>query len=205
MAKSAKTKAKVDLITYDEVVSKIFLVRGHKVMLDFDLAALFEVETKALNQAVKRNIERFPEDFMFRLTAKEWTNMRSQFVTASAQLIDKEEDEGMRSQNVTSWQGRRRADLTPFAFTEHGVTQLGNVLRSERAIKLSLAVVRTFIELKKNASQFKELAQQLELIKEHLGQHDAQLNGIYEAIENLLDDKVEKNRWEERPRIGFKP
>ena len=121
---------------------------------------------------------------MFRLTAKEWTLMRSQIVTSSS--------------------SKRRADLLPFAFTEHGVTMLASVLKSERAIKMSIAVVRAFIELKKAASQFKELSEQLELIKQHLGEHDVQLNGIYQAIENLLYDKVEKQTWESRKRIGFK-
>ena len=130
--------------------------------------------------------------------------MRSQFVTTSAQYVENHEQKKMRSQFVTSSSSKRRADLLPYAFTENGVTMLASVLKSERAIKMSITVVRAFIELKRSASQFKELSEKLELIKQHLGEHDTQLNGIYEAIENLLDDKVEKQTWDNRKRIGFK-
>lgn len=199
------TKQKPSSNDTDEIISRIYYVREQKVMLDYDLAALYEVETKALNQAIKRNTDRFPEDFMFRLNAKEWSLMRSQFVTTSVQPIEKQEEATMRSQIVTSSSSKRRTDLLPYAFTEHGVTMLASVLKSERAIKMSIAVVRAFIELKRSASQFKELSHQLDLIKQHLGQHDAQLNGIYEAIENLLDDKVEMHIAKDRKRIGFRP
>ena len=189
----------------EEIISRIYYVREQKVMLDFDLAGLYEVETKVLNQAVKRNANRFPEDFMFRLSVKEWSLMRSQFVTSSSQRIENHNEGTMRSQIVTAFQSKRNTAITPFAFTEHGVTMLASVLKSERAIKMSIAVVRAFIELKKSASQYKELSEQLELIKHHLGEHDAQLNGIYEAIENLLDDKVEKQLTKTTRRIGFRP
>jgi phage regulator Rha-like protein len=182
MAKAAKHKATLN--ADEEIVSRIHFVRGQKVMLDYDLAVLYEVETRRLNEQVKRNLERFPEDFMFRLIPKEWNLMRSQFAIA--------------------FQSKRNTAVTPYAFTEHGVTMLASVLKSERAVKMSIAIVRAFIELKRTASQFKELADQLEQIKLHLGEHDAHLNNIYEAIENLLDDKVEKQTWEQRRRIGFK-
>ena len=188
----------------DEIISRIHYVREQKVMLDFDLAGLYEVETRVLNQSVKRNADRFPEDFMFRLTVKEWNLMMSQFVISSAQHNESQDINKMMSQNATSSQAKRKITSPPFAFTEHGVTMLASVLKSERAIKMSIAVVRAFIELKKSASQYKELSEQLELIKHHLGEHDAQLNGIYEVIENLLDDKVEKQTWQNRKRIGFK-
>ena len=222
MAKAAKDKATSN--ADEEIVSRIHFVRGQKVMLDYDLAVLYEVETKALNQAVKRNIDRFPEDFMFRLTQNEWAfmrshhvtasvqavgsqieeSMRSQIATSSTQKIEDQEELVMRSQNVTASQSKRNTTVTPYAFAEHGVTMLASVLKSERTVKMSIAIVRAFIELKKTASHFKELAEQLNEIKLRLGQHDAQLNGIYEAIENLLDDKVEKKMWENRNRIGFK-
>ena len=202
MAKAATHKTSINV--NDEIISRIHFVRGHKVMLDFDLAVLYQVETKALNQAVKRNGDRFPEDFMFRLTAKEWNSMRSQFVTASPQAIENESNNTMRSQIATASQSKRNSGITPFAFTEHGVTMLASVLKSERAVQMSIAVVRAFIELKKAASQIKDLADQLDQIKLHLGTHDTQLNGIYQAIENLLDDKAEKQTWEDRRRIGFK-
>ena len=202
---ATSTKQKTTTNANEQIISRIYYVREQKVMLDFDLAAFYEVETKRQNEQVKRNIDRFPEDFMFRLTSKEWTLMRSQIVTASGQPVEKKNSIIMRSQIVTASQSKRNTEITPFAFTEHGVTMLASVLKSERAIKMSIAVVRAFIELKRSALQFIELSEQLELIKQHLGEHDAQLNGIYEAIENLLDDKVEIHKAKDRKRIGFRP
>ena len=198
-----KSKANIIRLTPDEtIIRKIYIIRDQKVMLDFDLAALYEVETKAINQAVKRNADRFPDDFMFRLTIKEWLTMRSQFVTSSSQNIDIQPSDIMRSQNVTASQKKRNIAITPYAFTEHGVTMLASVLKSERAVKMSITVVRAFIELKRNALQYKEVMEQIENLKDHLGEHDVQLNKIYEAIENLLDDKTEKelkeNAWMNR-------
>ena len=184
MAKAKRNIIK--LVPEERIVNKIYFIREQKVMLDFDLAKLYEVETKALNQAVKRNAERFPEDFTFRLTSKESLNMRSQIVTASSQNIDSQADVNMRSQFATASQKKRNLDITPYAFTEHGVTMLANVLKSERAVKMSIAVVRAFIELKRSASNFNQIAEQIENLKLHLGEHDVQLNSIYEAIENLL-------------------
>lgn len=226
MAKAKRNIIKV--LPEERIINKIYIIREQKVMLDFDLAVLYEVETKALNQAVKRNAERFPEDFMFRLTDKEWQTMRSQnvtssaqgvdledsasmrshFVTSSSQAIDSQSNETMRSQIATSSQSKRKDRYTPYAFTEHGVTMLASILKSERAVKMSIAVVRAFIELKKNAIQYDELISQIENLKNHLGEHDVQLNSIYAAIENLLDDKVDKelkeSAWKKRKRIGFK-
>ncbi len=199
MAKAKRNIIK--LIPEERIVNKIHIIRDQKVMLDFDLAILYEVETKRLNEQVKRNLERFPEDFMFRLTAKEWNFIRSQFATASSEVT-------MRSQFATSSQSKRKGEYTPYAFTEHGVTMLASVLKSERAVKMSIAVVRAFIELKKNALQYNELIEQIENLKNHLGEHDVQLNSIYEAIENLLDAKTDKElkeeAWRNRKRIGFK-
>src|SRR5450759_4265231 len=206
MAKAKRNIIK--LIPEERIVNKIHLIRDQKVMLDFDLAILYEVETKRLNEQVKRNLERFPEDFMFRLTAKEWQMMRSQNATASTQNIDQQSTKNMRSQFATSSQSKRKDTYTPYAFTEHGVTMLASILKSERAVKMSIAVVRVFIELKKNALQYNELIEQIENLKNHLGEHDVQLNSIYEAIENLLDAKTDKElkeeAWRNRKRIGFK-
>jgi len=145
---------------------------------------------------------------MFRLTSKEWQMMRSQNATASTQNIDQQSTKNMRSQIATSSQSKRKDTYTPYAFTEHGVTMLASVLKSERAVKMSIAVVRAFIELKKNALQYNELIEQIENLKNHLGEHDVQLNSIYEAIENLLDAKTDKElkeeAWRNRKRIGFK-
>ena len=202
MAKAKRNIIK--LIPEERIVNKIHLIRDQKVMLDFDLAVLYEVETKRLNEQVKRNIDRFPKDFMFRLTAKEWQMMRSQIATASTQNIDQQSTKNMRSQFATSSQSKRKGEYTPYAFTEHGVTMLASVLKSERAVKMSIAVVRAFIELKKNALQYNELIEQIENLKNHLGEHDAQLNQIYDAMENLLDEKASQRKWNERERIGFK-
>jgi len=166
-------------------------------MLDFDLASLYEVETKALNQAVKRNIKRFPIDFMFRLTLIEWQNIRSQSVTAS-------ESTSMRSQIVTASQSRRNTNVTPYAFTEQGVAMLSGILNSDKAINMNIAIMRAFVEVRKIFLRQNDLKEQLKEIKERLGEHDVQLNSIYDAMENLLDEKAAQRKWDERQRIGFK-
>ena len=179
------------------IQNKIYEVRGQRVMLDYDLAELYRVETKRLNEQVKRNLERFPMDFMFRLTVKEWQNMRSQFETAS---IGKEN----RSQIATASQAKRNIKVTPYAFTEHGVTMLASVLRSEQAVKMNIEIVRAFIALRQFALDYKELAKEIKELKEITGNHNIQLNQIYDALENLMDEKAEQRKWEERERIGFK-
>lgn len=188
------------------IQQKIFEIRGQKVMLDFDLAVLYEVETKVFNQAVKRNIESFPDDFMFRLTIDEWNRMRSQFVTSYIQKADNVNIKS--SQFVTSSQKKRRKDLLPYAFTEHGVTMLASVLKSPIARKMNIAIVRAFIALRKFAIQYKDILEQLDGLKDKIGGHDAQLNQIYEALENMLDKKTEEENkleaWKNRKRIGFK-
>ena len=144
------------------IQQKMFEVRGQNVMLDFDLAELYGVETKRLNDQVKRNMDRFPEDFMFRLTPKEWDFMRSQIATASAKLRSK------RSQNATASQKKRNLNVTLYAFTEHGVTMLANVLKSKKAINMSIAVVRAFISLKQLVIQHKDLAERLDELRKEL-------------------------------------
>jgi phage regulator Rha-like protein len=208
---------------------KIYDIRGQKVMLDFDLAALYGVETKVFNQAVKRNINRFPEDFMFQLTLEEWNS--SQIVMSldvEAEVVDNQKDgrwsqivttsegekaatedvdnqsSGRRSQIVTTSVKFRGKGVLPYAFTEHGVSMLASVLRSEKAVQMSIAVVRAFIALKQYAIRQDGMSQQLQEIRDRLGEHDVQLNSIYEAIENLLDEKVGQRNWEDRERIGFK-
>jgi phage regulator Rha-like protein len=198
---------------------KIYEIRGQKVMLDFDLAELYGVETRIFNQAVKRNSARFPEDFMFQLTAEEWERW-SQFVTTSeekptekSQEIDNQSEMGKirRSQFVISSVASqsistkfRKKSYLPYAFTEHGVSMLASVLRSEKAVQMSIAVVRAFIALKQYVSRQDSLSQQLQEVRDRLGEHDVQLNSIYEAIENLLDEKVAEKKWKDRDRIGFR-
>ncbi|MBA3673491.1 MAG: ORF6N domain-containing protein [Chitinophagaceae bacterium] len=196
------------------IQNRIYEVRGEKVMLDFDLAELYKVETRVFNQAVKRNIDSFPKDFMFRLTAKEWQNILSQSVMSVSLSKDKN-DSALRSQNVissskasltsqnviSSWGGRRKL---PYAFTEHGVTMLSSVLKSPKARKMNIAVVRAFIALRKLVLQKDELADLFKQLKERIDEHDIQLGNIYDSIENLLDEKSNSKVWGERERIGFK-
>jgi phage regulator Rha-like protein len=187
--------------------NKIYEIRGQKVMSDYDLAQLYEVETKRINEQVKRNLERFPEDFMFRLSFLEWETMRSQFATTLSS-----NKKNTKSQIATTSQNSRRKDNTPYAFTEHGVTMLASVLRSEKAIKMNIAIVRAFIAIRHYISTTPNLNDKLNDIRNELktriDEHDTQLNAIYDTLENLLDKKQEeqeqKEKWENRKRIGFK-
>ena len=172
------------MIENNIIQQKIHEVRGEMVMLDFDLAFLYEVDTKILNQAVKRNIERFPSDFMFRLTQIEWGNMISQNVISSA--------------------GTRNKIATPFAFTEHGVAMISGVLNSEKAIKMNISIIRLFIEMKRVLIKNASIKGQLQEMREKIGEHDIQLNKIYDTIEHLLDLSIAKVKWEDRDKIGFK-
>ena len=180
------------------IQNRIYEIRGERVLLDFDLAALYEVPTKVLNQAVKRNIKRFPKDFMFRLTSDERQEMWSQIVTTS------EEQTSMRSQIVTASQNKRNTKTTPYAFTEQGVAMLSGILNSDKAIAMNIAIMRAFVEIRKILIQETDLRIQLNQIRERLGEHDTQLNAIYDAMENLLDEKAAQKKFEERKKIGFK-
>ena len=174
----------------EKIHSKIYDIRGEKVMLDFDLAELYEVETKVFKQAIKRNIKNFPTDFMFTLTQKEFSILRSQIVTSS-------------------WGGIR---YLPYAFTEHGVAMLASVLKSDKARKMNIAIIRAFIALRQLVLEQKDFMNQLQKLKEELHErinvHDSQLNQIYQALENMLDEQIDKKtkelEWEKRERIGFK-
>lgn len=179
------------------IQNRIYEIRGQRVMLDFDLAQLYEVETKALNQAVKRNSKRFPEDFMFRLTLGEWEAIRSQSVTAS-------ESTSLRLQTVTAYQNRRNTNATPYAFTEQGVAMLSGILTSDKAINMNIAIMRAFVEIRRIALKNSDLAAQLQELRQRMGEHDTQLSSIYDALENLLDEKAAQRKWEDRERIGFK-
>ena len=166
-------------------------------MFDFDLAELYQVETKVMNQAVKRNKEKFPRDFMFRLTRKEWKAILSQMLTGST-------DQNNWSQIVTSSKKHRGLAYLPYAFTEHGVGMLASVLNSKRAVKMNIAIVRVFIALRQFALDYKEFAEQISDIRKTVANHSDQLDQIYLAIENMLEEKTTRKSWEERERIGFK-
>ena len=135
----------------EPIKQKIYEIRGQRVMLDFDLAAMYDVETRALNQAVKRNIERFPEDFMFKLTKGEWTILKSRIVTTNA--TENQEDNGLTSQIVILKSGRgQHKKFMPYAFTEQGVAMLSSVLRSPLAIQVNIGIIRAFVEFRRMAT-----------------------------------------------------
>jgi ORF6N domain len=179
------------------IQNRIYELRGERVILDRDLAALYETETKALNLAVKRNSKRFPEDFMFQLTKDEFDALRFQIETLE------KSDKPLRLQNETS-KGRGGTRYLPYAFTEQGVAMLSGILNSDKAITMNIAIMRAFVEVRRVLLQQNDLKQQLKEIRERLGERDVQLNQIYDAMENLLDEKAAQRKWEERERIGFK-
>jgi len=183
------------------IQNRIYEIRGERVMLDFDLAALYEVETKVFNQAVKRNNKRFPEDFMFTLTAQEWNSLKA---TAVSQNNQNQVVTNNRSQFVTSSQKHRTKAALPKAFTEQGVAMLSGILNSDRAIHMNIAIMRAFVEVRKVILLQTDIKEQLRIIQERITEHDGQLSQIYDSIENLLDENAAKRKWEERERIGFK-
>ena len=150
-------------------------------MMDFDLAELYEVETKALNQAVKRNLKRFPSSFMFRLTRNEWEDMRSQFVTASDQ----------RKRNIAA---------IPYAFTEHGVTMMASILKSEKAIQMNIAIVEAFIALKKYSHNYNTISKKLQKLER---KYNRQFKDVYDALKYLLDKDRHEVVQKTRKRIGY--
>ncbi len=178
------------------IQNRIYEIRGERVMLDFDLAALYEVEARVLNQAVKRNIKRFPDDFMFQLNHAEAESLRSH--------IDSLQQQTMSSQIVMTYPSKRPNAALPYAFTEQGVAMLSGILNSDKAINMNIAIMRAFVEVRKVLLGQSDLKEQLKEIKERLGEHDEQLNQIYDAMENLLDEKAAQRKWNERERIGFK-
>jgi phage regulator Rha-like protein len=192
------------------IQNRIYEIRGQRVMLDRDLAALYETETKALNLAVKRNLKRFPPDFMFQLTKAEFDALRFQIETLdhrdhplNLQVEPKEKEDSLRFQNETS-NPRGGTRYMPYAFTEQGVAMLSGVLHSDKAINMNIAIMRAFVEIRNIVLKQNDLKEQLKQIKERLGEHDVQLNHIYDAMENLLDEKAAQRKWDERERIGFK-
>ena len=177
------------------IQNKIYELRGERVMLDRDLADLYEIVTKSLNLAVKRNIKRFPKDFMFQLTKEEYDSLRFQIETLEKQQSP------LRLQIETSKRGGTR--YLPYAFTEQGVAMLSGVLNSDKAINMNIAIMRAFVEIRKILLQENDIKEQMKEIKERLGGHDVQLNQIYDAMENLLDEKASQRKWNEREKIGF--
>ena len=165
-----------DIIPVEKITNKIYVIRGFKVMIDRDLAELYGVETKRLKEQVRRNISRFPEDFMFVLTNQEVRNLRSQIATSS-------------------WGGTR---YIPMAFTEQGVAMLSSVLNSKRAIDVNIAIMRAFVRMREILTTNKEFSEKLKIMEEQLAEHDEQFQVVFEAIKQLISE-------EEKPKqkIGF--
>lgn len=159
----------------ENLAKLVFLIRGEKVLLDANLADLYGVATKVLNQAVKRNLDRFPADFMFQLTPEEWEGMRSQIVTSS----------------------RRKLSAVPYAFTEQGVAMLSSVLRSQRAVEVNIAIMRTFVQLRRLMDSNRDLRMRIEAMETR---YDEQFSQVFDAIKQLIaEDKSRKAK----PPIGF--
>ncbi|MHB1646972.1 MAG: ORF6N domain-containing protein [bacterium] len=163
------------IISAELIENKIYLIRGQKVMLSMHLAELYDVEPMILVQAVKRNMERFPEDFMFQLSRNEFDDLKSQIVTSS-------------------WGGLRRA--TPYAFTEQGIAMLSSVLNSKRAIKVNIQIIRSFVKLREIVSSHKDLARKLEDLEK---KYDSPFKIVFNAIRELMSAPEKPSR-----KIGFK-
>jgi len=159
----------------ERIEQRIFLLRGQKVMLSPDLAQLYDVEPRALVQAVKRNLERFPVDFMFQLNDREFRSLKSQIVTSS-------------------WGGLRRA--TPYAFTEQGVAMLSSVLRSERAVRVNIEIMRAFVRMRQMLASHADLARKVAALEK---KYDAQFKVVFDAIRELMTPPQPK-----QIRIGFR-
>jgi ORF6N domain len=162
------------------IQNKIYEIRGHKVMLDFDLAEMYGVETKVFKQSIKRNSNRFPSDFMFTLTQKEFQDLRSQIVTSS-------------------WGGTR---YLPSAFTEQGVAMLSSVLNSQKAIDVNISIMRIFVAIRQTAIQHKDLAEKILKLEK---KYNKNFKDIFKAIDYLVNEKQIQQNFKDRKRIGFKP
>jgi hypothetical protein len=168
----------------EEIEARIYLVRGQKIMLDRDLAQLYQVETRVLNQAVRRNINRFPCDFMLQLTGKEFENLMSQIVISSL------------SGDNTAWGGIRKL---PFAFTEQGVAMLSSVLKTATAIRVNIQIIRVFTRMRQMIITQKDILLKLEKMERKLTGHDQDLKLIFQYLKHLLHPPEQPRR-----RIGFK-
>ena len=171
------------LVPEERIASKILLIRGEKIMLDFNLADLYGTETRALKQAVKRNIERFPSDFMFELTEDEINDLVSQNVIPSKSYL---------------------GGAVPYAFTETGVAMLSSVLKSKQAVDINIAIMRTFVMLRKMLYNYQELLSWQTEIEQKLGKHNNQIIMIFEYLKQFEKAKHQELEQKNRPKIGFK-
>ncbi len=165
------------------IQNKIHEIRGQKIMLDFDLAEMYEVETRVLKQAVRRNINRFPNDFMFELTKDEYNSLTSQIVTL------KNKGRGQHPKYM------------PFAFTEQGVSMLSAILKSDIAVQISISIIRAFVLMRQHLADYKELQEKINNLQENT---NMQFNDIYQALNVLLDKDKKDTNQKERKRIGYK-
>lgn len=175
-------------VAVDAMSDRIHLVRGQRVMLDSDLAELYGVATKVFNQAIKRNIERFPADFMFQLTEEEGESLRSQIVTLNA-------GDSLRSQIATLKPGRgQHRKYLPYVFTEHGAIMAASVLNSPRAVEMSVFVVRAFVQLRALLASSRELSERLNELERKLSTHDQAIAGLIDAIRQLTSVPAKPSR-----------
>jgi len=178
---------------------KIYLIRGQKVMIDFDLAELYGVPTKQLNQQVTRNKKRFPKDFMFRLTKEEAESLRSQFATSNLRSQFVISKSNLRSQFVTSKKGHGGRRYLPYAFTEQGVAMLSSVLNSEQAIEVNIAIMRAFVRLRQILETNEELNRRFAAVIRKLSTHDKYFRVVFDELKKLTEKPVKSAK-----QIGFK-
>jgi len=178
-----KTEKNEIVIAEEIIVNKIYIIRDKKVMIDRDLAELYGVDTKVLNQAIKRNLKRFPDDFMFQLTDEEFRNLRSQFVTSS-------------------WGGAR---YRPMVFTEQGVAMLSSILNSERAISVNIQIIRVFTRMRAMLESHKEIIKKLDMLEKKDLELDERVSLIFEYLKELEQTKQEETEFKQRKRVGFHP
>jgi hypothetical protein len=174
----------IQLISDEAIISKIYIIRGRKVMIDRDLALLYDVETRALNQAVKRNEKRFPDDFMFQMTKEEMQDWKSQIV------ISNRENMGLRK--------------TPLVFTEQGVAMLSSVLNSDRAIQVNIQIIRVFTKMRELLTTHKEILEKLEQLEKKDIEQDDKIMLIFDYLKQLEKSKQEELEYRNRQQIGYK-
>ncbi len=192
-----------EIFIQEQITKAIYHIRNQKVMMDSELAKMYGVDTKRLNEQVKRNIDRFPADFMFQLSSEEWENLKSQFVTSSeddslkSQFATSSEDDSLRSQIVTlNWGGRR---TPPYMFTEQGVAMLSSVLNSPIAIQVNISIMRVFVKMRQWAANYEELVKKIDELSHNQTENNEQIRNIYQIIEDLVTPALI-----ERKPIGFK-
>lgn len=184
-SKSKTMTTEMQILPDKAIINKIYVMRGKKVMVDRDLAELYGVETRALNQAVRRNEKRFPGDFMFQMNLEEMQDWKSQIVISNTEKM------GLRK--------------PPLVFTEQGVAMLSSVLNSERAIMVNIAIIRVFTKMRELVETHKEILQKLEQLEKKDIEQDEKIMLIFEYLKQFEKAKMEELKFKKRPKIGFKP